>query len=79
MKALDLVRIYKIQHELWVIKYVKDLPRFFFICLLFSHYFSNRNKLYITTLLLMPLTIWNEKIVNLSIYFPYAIFFRLTI
>ena len=35
MKALDLVRIHKIQYEFWVIKYVKDLLRFFFICWLF--------------------------------------------
>ena len=31
MKALDLLSIHKIQYEFWVIKYVKDLPSFFYM------------------------------------------------
>ena len=71
MKALYLV---KIQYEFRIIKYAKDLPRFF----LHVGYFPIIFLMGISLRLLQSadaLTIWEGTIVSLSIFFAFAIFF----
>ena len=50
-------------------KVCKRFTTFFFTFWLFSNYFSNGYKLYIPTILRMPLTTWGEKIMKLFIFF----------
>ena len=70
MKALDLIGIHKIQYAFWVIKCVKDLPRFFlhvgYFPIIFLIAISYVSQPYCR--MQMPLTIWGEKIVKSSIF-----------